>query len=180
MTLLKAGALALMIPAALAAPAFAQDGGDRQGPPRMIFQELDADGSGTVTLEEMQAAGSNRFAAADTDGDGALSREELLAQGAARMETRVDRLLERADADGDGQLSMAEMEEAREGRRGHGRGDHGDRGGRGGRDGRGGPNPERMFERMDADGDGEVTEAEFDAAVAQMLERMGRRHGDRG
>ncbi|GAB5445257.1 EF-hand domain-containing protein [Gymnodinialimonas sp.] len=166
MTLLKAGALALMIPLALTAPAFAQEG-DRQGPPRMIFSELDADGNGAVTLEEMQAAGANRFAAADTDGDGALSRDELLAQGAERAERRVDRLLERADADGDGLLTQAEMEEAREGRRGHGRGGRG-------------PDPERIFERMDADGDGSVTQAEFDEAVARFLERMGRRHGDRG
>lgn len=170
MTLIKATALALMIPAAFAAPAFAQDA-DRQGPPRMIFSELDTDGNGSVTLEEMQAAGQGRFARADADGDGALSRDELLAQGRERAEARVDRLIERADTDGDGQLTQAEMEEAREGRRGHGRGGNG---------GRGGPNPERMFERMDADGDGTVTEAEFDEAVAHFLERMGRRHGDRG
>lgn len=169
MTLLKSGALALLIPATFAAPAFAQDA-DRQGPPRMIFEQLDADGNGSVTLEEMQAAGANRFAAADADGDGALSRDELLAQGQERVESRVDRLLERADADGDGQLTQAEMEEVREGRRGHGRG---------GRGGRGGPNPERMFERLDADGDGAVTQAEFDEGVASLLERMGRRHGGR-
>lgn len=170
MTLLKAGALALMIPAALTAPAFAQDA-DRQGPPRMIFEQLDADGNGAVTLEELQAAGANRFAAADTNGDGALSRDELLAQGEARAETRVDRLLERADADDDGHLTQAEMEEARgdrDGDRGHGR-----------RGGSGGPNPERMFERLDADGDGSVTEAEFDEGVASFLERMGGRHGGR-
>ena len=166
MTLLKAGALALMIPAAFAAPAFAQEA-DRQGPPRMIFEELDADGNGSVTLEEMQAAGANRFAAADADGDGSLSRDELVAQGQERVESRIDRLLERADTDGDGQLTQAEMEEAREGRRGHGRG------------GRGGPNPERMFERLDVDGDGAVTQAEFDEGVASFLERMGRRHGGR-
>lgn len=168
MTHLKAGILALMIPTAFAAPAFAQDAG-ADGAPRMIFSELDADGNGAVSLEEMQAAGANRFARADADGDGALSRDELLAQHQARAEARVDRMLERADADGDGLLTQAEMEEAREGRRGQGRG-HGH-----GRGGRGGPNPERIFERMDADNDGAVTEAEFDAAVAHMLERMGGR-----
>ena len=171
MTLLKAGALALLIPTALAAPALAQDA-DRQGP-RMVFAELDADGNGAVTLEEMQAAGSSRFETADTDGNGALSREELLAQGEARAERRVDRLLERADADGNGELTQAEMEEARGERRGHGRHGNGQRGGRG-------PNPERLFERMDADNDGSVTQAEFDDAVARMLERGGRRGGDQG
>ncbi|MEX3014617.1 EF-hand domain-containing protein [Gymnodinialimonas hymeniacidonis] len=162
MSMMKAGLLALMIPTALAAPAFAQEAGGE--PPRMIFQELDADGNGAVTLEELQAAGEARFARADTDGDGALSREELIARGEARIEARVDRMLERLDANGDGQLTEAEMEEAREGR-GH-------------RHGRGGPSPERMFERLDADGDGSVTEAEFDEGVARFLERMGRRHGN--
>lgn len=166
MKLSKAGALALMIPAAFAAPAFAQDG-DRQGPPRMIFAELDADGNGAVTLEEMQAAGENRFAAADANGDGALSRDELLAQGQERVETRVDQMLERVDADGDGQVTLAEMEAARE--------DRGDRGGRG--HGRRGPNPARIFERLDTDGDGTVTQAEFDEGVANFLARMGGRQG---
>lgn len=172
MTFLKAGTLALMIPLALSAPVSAQEA-DRQGGPRMIFSEMDADGNGALTLEELQAAGSNRFEEADTDGNGALSRDELLAQAQDRAESRVDRLLERADADGDGELTVAEMEEAREEGRGRGRG-HGRRGGRGG------PNPEQIFERMDADSDGSVTQAEFDEAVAQMLERMGRRHGGRG
>ncbi|MEJ6389325.1 EF-hand domain-containing protein [Gymnodinialimonas ulvae] len=164
MSMMKLGLLAVMIPVALTAPAFAQ----RAGPegPRMMFEELDADGNGSVTLEEVQAAGEGRFARADADGDGALSRAELIAQGQDRVEARVDRMLERLDNNGDGQLTQAELEEAREGR--------------GGRFGRGGPSPERMFDRLDADGDGAVTEAEFDEGVARFLERMGRRHGNRG
>lgn len=166
MSMMKASLLALMIPAALAAPAMAQQAGGQ--PPRMIFEELDADGNGAVTLDEMQAAGQARFAEADTDGDGALSRDELIARSQARIESRVDRMLERLDSDGDGLLSMAELDAAREGRDG-----------RGPRHGRRGPNPERIFERLDADGDGQVTEAEFDAGVARMLERFGtRRHGN--
>ena len=165
MSMMKAGLLALMIPAAMSAPVFAQQAGSE--PPRMIFEELDADGNGSVTLEEVQAAGAGRFARADADGDGALSRAELIGQGQARVADRVDRMLERLDADGDGQLTQAEMEEAREGRER-----------RGGRFGRGGPSPERMFERLDADSDGAVTQAEFDEGVARLLEGMGRRHGN--
>ncbi|QXT40955.1 EF-hand domain-containing protein [Gymnodinialimonas ceratoperidinii] len=176
MSLIKAGTLALLIPLSAAAPAFAQ-ATDAQGPTRMIFSELDTDGNGAVTLEELQAVGSNRFSDADTDGSGALSRAELLAQSQERAETRVDRLLERADADGNGELTAEELETAREegrrGGRGHGRG-HGARGEHRG------PGVERFFERMDADNNGSVSEAEFNEAIANMVERMGRRHGGRG
>jgi Ca2+-binding EF-hand superfamily protein len=41
------------------------------------------------------------------------------------------------------------------------------------------PGPEAMFERFDADGDGSVTEAEFDEAMAQFRERRGG-HGGHG
>jgi Ca2+-binding EF-hand superfamily protein len=69
----------------------------------------------------------------------------------------VDRLLERADSDGDGALSAAELEEMADGRRQ--------------------ARMERMFERVDADGDGSLTEAELDAAMARMSERRGGGHG---
>lgn len=159
MSMMKASVLALLIPVSLAAPLAAQEQGGE--PPRMIFEELDADNSGSVTLEELQAAGSNRFARADVDGNGTLTRDELIARAAERHAERVDRMIERADADGDGQLTEQELADARPNRRR-------------------GPDPERIFERMDADGNGTVTEAEFDEAVARMMERMGqgRRHGN--
>ncbi len=161
MSFLKVTALALMIPAALTAPAFAQDAG-RDDRPQMVFTELDTDGNGSITLEELEGAGAARFAAADTNGDGALSRDELIAQAQTRTEARVDRMLERLDADADGQITLAEAEAVHEGR-GNGRG----------------PSPERMFERFDADSDGAVTQAEFDEALADMMDRRGERHGDR-
>jgi Ca2+-binding EF-hand superfamily protein len=169
MSLFKAGTLALLIPLAAAAPAFAQ-ATEAQGPTRLIFSDFDADANGEVTLEELRAAGANRFAEADTDGSGALSRDELLARSQARTETRVDRLLERADADGNGELTAEELETAREQGPRHGRGP-------GLRGQRRGPDAERMFERMDVDNSGTVSEAEFNDAVARMVERMVRRHG---
>ena len=43
------------------------------------FATLDTDGSGTVTVAEIEAAGQARFDAIDTDGNGALSLEEMMA-----------------------------------------------------------------------------------------------------
>ena len=158
MSIWKASLVALLIPATLAEPAMAQGEG-RHGP-RFIFEELDANGDGGVTLEELESAGEARFAEADADGNGSLSREELIAQGEARIERGVDRMLERADADGDGALTQEEIADARQGRRG--------------------PDPARMFSRMDADNDGTVTEAEFDDAISRLIERRGFGHRDRG
>lgn len=66
--------LATMAIVAFAAPAFAQD-----------FTTVDADASGTVTWEEVQAAlpdiTQEQFQAADADGSGDLSAEEFAALG---------------------------------------------------------------------------------------------------
>ncbi len=164
MSMWKAGLLGLMIPMALAAPLMAQDRGGPDGP-RMVFEEIDLNGDGAVTLEELQAMPQARFANADTDGDGLLTRDELIAAGQDRVARGVDRMIERADANGDGAVSLEEMAELQEGRRG--------------------PNPSRMFGRMDANGDGQITEEEFQAAAERWMERRGPggRHGhdrDRG
>lgn len=77
------------------------------------FATLDADGNGEVTLAEIQAHGATRFAAADTDASQSLDRDELLArfnkEVSDRMERRVDRMIERFDANGDGALSADEF-----------------------------------------------------------------------
>ncbi len=118
------------------------------------FEDLDADGDGSITPQEMAGHMQARFEGADSDGDGVLSREELVARMMERQEERMgrraDHMIERHDANGDGMLSMDEM-----------RADH----------------QGRMFERLDTDGDGAISEAEFDA----MQERHGgRTHGMNG
>jgi Ca2+-binding EF-hand superfamily protein len=45
----------------------------------MVFEEMDLNGDGAVTLEEMEGAREARFAEADANGDGVLDRDELLA-----------------------------------------------------------------------------------------------------
>lgn len=160
MSIWKAALLGVMIPTALVLPAIAQDDPDRGG---MVFETLDANGDGAVTLEEMQNARENRFGEADANGDGVLDRSELLAMAEERAARGVDRMLERADANGDGVLNAEEMAELRDGRRG--------------------PNPERIFQRMDADDNGSVTRTEFDDAVARLVNRgfgFGRGGPDRG
>lgn len=57
-------------------------GGGTMGPPfmmRMIFALMDADGDGTISLEEFQAAHERIFKAMDTNKDGKLTPEEMQA-----------------------------------------------------------------------------------------------------
>ncbi|SFI56842.1 EF-hand domain-containing protein [Jannaschia pohangensis] len=157
-------ALAIAAGASLSTMAEARDGGHGRGE-HPAFEEIDANGDGAVTREEITAfrttRGAARFEAADTDGNGSLSAAELTAAAQGRTESRVTRMLERLDTDGDGALSQAEMEAAREGR-----GQRGDRQGRGG-------GFERMFERADADDSGSLSAEEW----AQLGQHRG---GPRG
>ena len=76
------------------------------GPGR--WDQLDADGDGELTLNEMDAKHREMFDAADTDGDGAVSREEMKAfHKSRRAEHRAKRM---GDANGDGEVSRAEFD----------------------------------------------------------------------
>ncbi len=120
-------------------PALARGGPDGHGP-RINFEEIDANADGQITIEEMIAHREAKFAERDTNGDGFLSKEELLAamqeNAAKRQAKRVDHMIDRQDADDDGQLSMAELS-----------------------------NDERQakfFERLDENGDGAISEEELE------------------
>jgi len=124
---------------------------------RPAFSGIDANADGAITPAEIDALAETRraarFAGIDADSDGKVSRAELIGARDARAAARADRMIERADSDGDGALSPEEM-----------RAVAGDRAGRrGGRDGHRGRDAAGLMERLDADGNGSVSEAEWTA-----------------
>lgn len=117
------------------------------------FSTLDIDGNGELTQEELSNAAAARFATIDTDGNGSLSKAELEAQASERAAKRADRMIERLDANEDGELSAEEMADGR--KRGRDLG--------------------RMFERIDADDSGTITQAEFDEARDKFRGKRGKK-----
>ncbi len=125
----------------VAASAQAADHGKGHGQ----WDQLDANGDGKITADEMNAKHADFFAKADGDGDGAITREEMeafhIARRAEHMQKRsgdsngdgvVDRSeyieaagerFDRLDKDGDGVLSKDEMR-AHHGQGHHGKGHH--------------------------------------------------------
>ncbi|WP_191090235.1 EF-hand domain-containing protein [Histidinibacterium aquaticum] len=121
---------------------------------RPDFAELDTDGDGALSEDELRAPLMDRFAEADADGDGSLTAEEMVAAAEAaraeRLAERMERLVARLDANGDGVLQAEEFTTPA-------------------------PRP-TAFERLDRDGDGAVSEDEF----SSLSERFaGREHGPR-
>lgn len=164
MKLRTTGAALILATSVLPGLAIAQERAPEPGPggPHGMFERLDTDGDGRVTWEEVQAARAAAVAGLDANGDGFLSKEEIvnlrLAQARQRIERQVDVLLDQRDANGDGRLGADELLAP---------GGFGERGGM--------QMTRRMFDRIDADGDGVVTQEEADAARARMQERMAQR-----
>lgn len=74
---------------------------------------------GGLTDAERTRVTEERFAEADADADGQLTQEELFAAAEAaerqRREARIASMIEARDADGDGSLSLEEMQQPRDG-----------------------------------------------------------------
>ena len=128
--------------------AYAQDRGDHG--PAPTFEELDVDGSGEITAEDLEALRANRFGEIDANGDGSVSEAEFMAHATARAEERAAGMFARLDADGDGQLSRDVLES----RQGRGMG-------------------QRLLTRFDADNSGGVSAEEFETAKELLAERRG-------
>ena len=130
----------------------------RGGPGAMDFATLDTDGSGEITLEDLEAARDNRFAEMDANGDGQVSEAEFIAHSQAQASERAAEMFARLDADGDGTLSR-DVLEARQG---------------------GGRMAARMIERADTDNSGGVSAEEFEAIKERMADRRGGKGGKNG
>ena len=134
-------------------PVQAQEGGPMKTN-RPVFSELDTNGDGQVTAEELEALHIARLSDIDTDGDGFLTAEEFQAHRAAQADERADRrlqrMIERMDTDGDGKVSLQEAQARSPGT--------------------------RMIDRLDRNDDGAVSEEEF----AQARDHGPRGQGARG
>jgi Ca2+-binding EF-hand superfamily protein len=96
-----------------------------------IMQEVDADGDGTISSEELSALEGKKqsmLAQADGDGDGSISEDELLTsiqeheasrrqkapesdqmQGMPSISDIISKIMQDADSDGDGSISAKEL-----------------------------------------------------------------------
>ena len=111
---------------------------------KVAFARMDVNQDGKIDAADREAKRAQAFDKLDTDGNGALSRAEFDARGDKARKGRGDRQALRGDGRGDGRG---------EGMRGHRGGKHG------------------MARMADTDGDGTITQAEFNAAALARFDR---------
>jgi Ca2+-binding EF-hand superfamily protein len=144
--LLASGALAFG--AAVFAGASLADGwgrhhGDHHGGGMRFFEQFDANQDGRLTQAEIEQVRQGRLTEFDQNGDGSLSLEEYQALWMDAMRERMVDRFQAHDDDGDGMVTAEEFGEPFD----------------------------RMINRFDRNGDGEVTSDE--------MRRRGGRDGDR-
>ena len=111
----------------------------------VTFEQLDADNDGSISRDEMEGMAQRRFNAADSNGDGKITVDELEALAASRARTNAEKIMTRLDKNDDGMLEESELP--------------------------GGKRSGRRFDRMDTDGDGAISKAEYEAAREHMAKR---------
>lgn len=130
----------------------AKEGGDKAEKMEARFTQMDVNGDGEVTIEELQARGAARFAEADTNGDGVLSKAEVEAAAEGRKAERVAKRFDRMDADSDGNLTMEEAQGRRD--------------------------PAKMIAKLDTDKSGGVSLEEFAKAKHHGKDKKDRKKAD--
>ena len=138
---------------------------------KFILADTDFDGNLTQdelkTLREARSAEreAKRFEKQDLNGDGAITQEEISQAKAERKAKRAAKRLEKQDTDGNGVLDDAEKEVAKAARKAkraeYGSSSKGKRGDKAG----------KKIKR-DANDDGVISRAEFDAANEALFARM--------
>ncbi len=178
----------------------------QQPDPNAMFERLDQNGDGVLTSEEVPQERQRFFdlmmGRGDKNQDGKLTKEEFTASlsdrggsgraGGGRRPFDAERMFERFDSNGDGEITPDEIpqrvqrmmqldrngdgvltrEELSQGPPGGGFG-----GGPGMAPGGPGARAERMFERFDTNSDGTVTKDELPDGMQQFMERFDR-NGD--
>ncbi|MET0307187.1 MAG: ca2+ sensor protein [Sphingomonas sp.] len=135
--LIVAGTLAATL---LTGSAYARQDGQRRDP----LARADANGDGIVTREEFLADVDARFAKLDLNKDGKITPDERPEKGGM-----ADRMISRADANGDGVITLEEQR----------------------------AQALQRFDRIDTNHDGKIDQAERDAAMAMMRGGRGDRGG---
>ncbi len=112
------------------------------------FERLDLNGDGEITRVEVQARKVARFARIDVNNDGKITSSEMIAVHNVSLGDkalkRAAMMIDKFDRDQDGALTAEEM-----------------------------PNGEgKLFERADANGDGAVSQKEFDTSKSERSVKM--------
>lgn len=161
LTMVSLLSLTLAAGVAIAGPHGERGQGMGHGMMMPSFEELDTNGDGKITREEMDARRLERIKAMDPNGDGVITLDEMKAHAGDMARQRAEQMAEKMftnlDADKDGKLSAAE---ALAGRMGGKRG------------------ADKMFGMVDRDDDGAISKDEFDRAAERMQKMRG--EGGRG
>lgn len=140
--LLAASTAVLMAAVAVAAPGMGGRG----------FDKLDANSDGSITRAEVDAQAAERFAKIDSNRDGFVSQAEMTAHHETMRSQRAEKMKERAAAGGERAEKRADRMEKRGERMAKRGGDH--------------------FARRDANSDGRISLAEFQAGGDKMIARF--------
>ena len=118
-----------------------RDGDNARQPPSIeqVFARLDANASGGISVDEAEGPLEGHFDQIDTDGNGEITGYELKASRAKRFERgiKMRERIKASDADGNGTISSNEANEA------------------------GLDKLIEHFDKIDSDGDGEITKQEL-------------------